>query len=99
VDDRSLIARVLAGDSGAERELSEAHVDRVFRRVYRLAGDGDRAQDYTQETFIRAFERLAEFRRLQSARLNLATFRTWNFDRVQTGEGYFLTGGLEFRNF
>ncbi len=62
MDDRSLIARVLAGDAGAERELYEAHVDRVFRLVYRLAGDGDRAQDYTQETFIRAFARLGEFR-------------------------------------
>jgi RNA polymerase sigma-70 factor (ECF subfamily) len=30
--------------------------------VYRIAGDVDRAQDYTQETFIRAFSRLAEFR-------------------------------------
>src|SRR6202022_1242571 len=39
-----------------------AHVDRVFRLVYRMAGDMDRAQDYTQETFIRAFSRLGDFR-------------------------------------
>ena len=62
VDDRTLIARVLAGDPTAERALYDAHVDRVFRLVYRLAGDRDRAQDYTQETFIRAFAKLAEFR-------------------------------------
>jgi RNA polymerase sigma-70 factor (ECF subfamily) len=62
VDDRNLIARVLAGDPSAERALYDAHVDRVYRLVYRLAGDADRAQDYTQETFIRAFDRLAEFR-------------------------------------
>ena len=62
VDDRELIGRVLAGDPGAERELYDAHVDRVFRLVYRMAGDPDRAQDYTQETFIRAFRRLADFR-------------------------------------
>jgi RNA polymerase sigma-70 factor (ECF subfamily) len=43
--------------------MYDAHVDRVFRLVYRIAGDLDRAQDYTQETFIRAFSRLAEFRR------------------------------------
>ena len=42
--------------------MYEAHVDRVFRLAYRMTGDADRAQDYTQETFIRAFERLAEFR-------------------------------------
>lgn len=62
MDDRSLIARVLAGDPTAERALYDAHVDRVFRLAYRLAGDQDRAQDYTQETFIRAFAKLGEFR-------------------------------------
>jgi RNA polymerase sigma-70 factor, ECF subfamily len=62
VQDRELIGRVLAGDPRAERALYDAHVDRVFRLVYRMAGDSDRAQDYTQETFIRAFARLGEFR-------------------------------------
>ena len=42
--------------------MYETHVDRVFRLVYRMAGDLDRAQDYTQETFIRAFDRLRDFR-------------------------------------
>jgi RNA polymerase sigma-70 factor (ECF subfamily) len=62
VEERELISRVLAGDPTAERALYDAHVDRVFRLVYRMAGDLDRAKDYTQETFIRAFSRLAEFR-------------------------------------
>jgi len=62
VHDHELIGRVLAGDPRAERALYDAHVDRVFRLVYRMAGDLDRAQDYTQETFIKAFDRLAEFR-------------------------------------
>lgn len=62
VDDRVLIARVQAGDASAARELYDAHVDRVYRLVYRLAGDSDQAQDYTQEAFIRAFDRLSDFR-------------------------------------
>jgi RNA polymerase sigma-70 factor, ECF subfamily len=62
VEERELIGRVLAGDPVAERALYDSHVDRVFRLVYRMAGDPDRAQDFTQETFIRAFSRLAEFR-------------------------------------
>src|ERR671910_3189645 len=62
VNDRELIGRVLAGDPDAERALYDAHVDRVFRLVYRMAGDLDRAQDWVQETFIRAFERLGQFR-------------------------------------
>lgn len=60
--EQELIGRVLAGDPSAERALYDAHVDRVFRLVYRMAGDSDRAQDYTQETFIRAFGRLGDFR-------------------------------------
>lgn len=62
VDDRDLIRRVLSGDARAEREMYDAHVDRVFRLVYRMVGDLHRAQDYTQEAFIRGFRRLADFR-------------------------------------
>ena len=42
--------------------MYDAHVDRVFRLAYRLAGDSDLAQDFTQETFIRAFDRLEQYR-------------------------------------
>ncbi len=62
MDEREVIARVRAGDGAAERALYEAHVDRVYRLAYRLTGDDDLARDFTQETFIRAFERLASFR-------------------------------------
>jgi RNA polymerase sigma-70 factor (ECF subfamily) len=61
-DDRQLVAEVLAGNPAAERRLYDAHVDRVYRLAYRLAGDPDLAQDFTQETFIRAFDRLGTFR-------------------------------------
>ena len=57
-----LITRARAGDGAAERELYEAHVDRVYRLAYRFAGDADLARDFTQDTFIRAFERLRDFR-------------------------------------
>lgn len=63
LSDDELIRAVLAGDGRAERRLYEAHVDRVYRLCYRFAnGDGHRAQDFTQETFVRAFDRLREFR-------------------------------------
>jgi RNA polymerase sigma-70 factor (ECF subfamily) len=62
VTDKQLVERCLAGDRAAERALYDAHVDRVFRLTYRLAGDMDLAQDFTQETFIRAFDRLGQFR-------------------------------------
>ena len=62
MDERELIARVRQGDAVAERELYEAHVDRVYRLAYRMAGDDILAQDITQDTFIRAFDRLGDFR-------------------------------------
>jgi RNA polymerase sigma-70 factor (ECF subfamily) len=62
VSEQSLIERVLAGDASAERELYDAHVDRVFRLAYRMAGEMDLAQDFVQETFIKVFSRLATFR-------------------------------------
>ena len=62
VDDRQLVAEVLAGDPAAERRLYDANVDRVYRLAYRLTGDPDLAQEFTQESFIRAFDRLETFR-------------------------------------
>ena len=62
LSERQLIERVLGGDPAAERALYDNHVDRVYRLAYRMAGDADLAQEYTQETFIRAFGRLHEFR-------------------------------------
>ena len=57
-----LIARVVAGDRLAARELYDAHVDRVFRLAFRLTGEGELARELTQETFIRAFAQLERFR-------------------------------------
>lgn len=57
-----MIEGVLAGDPAAERALYDAHVERVWRMVYRFAGDPDRAADWTQETFVRVYRKLAEFR-------------------------------------
>ena len=62
MDERELIARVRAGDGAAERALYDAHVDRVYRLTFRLAGDDDLAREFTQDTFVRAFERLGSFR-------------------------------------
>lgn len=62
VDQRELIRRVLEGDPAAERRLYDAHVDRVYRLAYRMTGDEELAREYTQDTFVRAFHRLGDFR-------------------------------------
>jgi RNA polymerase sigma-70 factor (ECF subfamily) len=57
-----LIARVVAGDRLAARELYDAQAPRVFRLAFRLTGDEDLAREMTQETFVRAFAQLDKFR-------------------------------------
>jgi RNA polymerase sigma-70 factor (ECF subfamily) len=62
VNERHLIERVKEGDAKAQRELYESHVDRVYRLAFRLAGEDELARDFTQLTFIRAFEKIGDFR-------------------------------------
>jgi RNA polymerase sigma-70 factor, ECF subfamily len=62
VTDAQLIADILRGDAIAERKLYDAHVDRIYRLAWRMSGDETLARDFTQDTFIRAFDRLADFR-------------------------------------
>ena len=57
-----LIQRLRDGDQNAARSLYDAHVERVFRICYRFAGEDHLAQDFTQETFIRAFTKIDTFR-------------------------------------
>ena len=60
--DPELIARLQTGDPAAEREFYDRHVDRVYRLIYRMSDRADLAQDWTQDTFIRAFQRIGQFR-------------------------------------
>ncbi len=57
-----LIERLRDGDHDAARTLYDAHVDRVYRICYRFAGEDHLAQDFTQETFVRAFTKIDTFR-------------------------------------
>ena len=62
VSEPELIARVLAGDRAAARALYDAHAPRVIRLAFRMTGDAELAREFTQDTFVRAFQRLADFR-------------------------------------
>jgi len=70
VNERQLIARVIAGDRSAGRTLYDTHAPRVYSLAYRLSGDPEKAREFTQDTFVRAFSRLAQFR-------GDAAFSTW----------------------
>lgn len=42
--------------------LYERHVDRVYRLAHRMTGDETLARDFTQDTFVRAFAKVGDFR-------------------------------------
>jgi RNA polymerase sigma-70 factor (ECF subfamily) len=70
VNETQLIARVIAGDRLAGRALYDMHASRVYSLAFRLSGDAEKAREFTQDTFIRAFSRLSQFR-------GDAAFSTW----------------------
>ncbi|MCE2903044.1 MAG: RNA polymerase sigma factor [Gemmatimonas sp.] len=60
--DAELLDRLRMGDPAAERQFYERHVDRVYRLILRMCGRPELAQEWTQDTFLRAFNRLDQFR-------------------------------------
>jgi RNA polymerase sigma-70 factor (ECF subfamily) len=70
LEDSELITGSLAGDRTAAHRLYERHAPRVYRLIYRLVGDEERAREYTQDAFVKAFQRLAQYR-------GQAAFSTW----------------------
>lgn len=59
--DDALIARVRAGDQEAFAALIERHKRMVYNVAYRLLGNAPDAEDAAQETFLRAYTRLATY--------------------------------------
>lgn len=68
--DFELVVRAREGDERAFRTLYDMNVDRIYRLAYRMAGEEDMAKDFTQEAFLRAYQRLDQFR-------GDAAFSTW----------------------
>jgi len=61
-DDSQLVADSLKGDTGAYGELVERHQKAIFNAALRMVRDYDEARDIVQEVFIKAYERLNEFK-------------------------------------
>jgi len=61
-EEAQLIDQTVAGDRFAARAIYDAHVMPVYRLASRMVGP-DLAEECTQDTFVRAFERLGTFRR------------------------------------
>jgi len=71
IGDSDDVHAAAAGDRLAFQRLYRQHVDRIYGAIYRLAGyDHARAEDLTQEAFVRCWQKLAGFR-------HESAFGTW----------------------
>ena len=66
----TLIRAFLAGDTSAFDKLVHRFQDRVFNLCYRMLGDYDEANDCAQETFVKVYRSVKDFR-------FEASFSTW----------------------
>ena len=65
-----VVRRAQAGDVAAFERLYRENQNRVFAVCLRLSGDGNRAEELTQDVFVRAWEKLATFK-------GESAFSTW----------------------
>jgi RNA polymerase sigma-70 factor (ECF subfamily) len=65
-----VVRRAQAGDVAAFEQLYRENADRVFAVCLRLSADRGRAEELTQDVFVRAWERLASFE-------GRSAFSTW----------------------
>ena len=69
-DGDSDVARAASGDREAFERLYREHVNRVFSLCARMVADRQRAEELTQDVFVRAWEKLHLFR-------GESSFGTW----------------------
>jgi RNA polymerase sigma-70 factor (ECF subfamily) len=58
MDEQQLIALARKGDTVAFGELVKTYRDPILRYLYRLTGDMEKASDLTQDTFLKAFQKI-----------------------------------------
>src|SRR5438874_12166423 len=61
VDDRSLLARVRAGDIEGFSEVCRSHETRLVRQAMVLCGNQSQAEELAQETFVEAWKSLRRY--------------------------------------
>lgn len=71
-DDLELVARVKEGDKKAFSELVRKHQKAILRLAVRFMKDLDAAEDVAQESFIKAYEKIATFE-------GRSSFKSWLF--------------------
>lgn len=67
-----LIEKALTGDQSAFKQLYNLHVDALYCFMAQFSKSNLQKEEWTQRTFIKAFEKLAQFK-------NNSSFKTWLF--------------------
>jgi RNA polymerase sigma-70 factor, ECF subfamily len=62
-EDFALVERVLAGERRAFEPLVRRHERRIYRVVLAVLGNAEDAEEAMQDTFVKAFRHLGQFRR------------------------------------
>jgi RNA polymerase sigma-70 factor (ECF subfamily) len=62
VDDNVLVKKVLAGNAEAYRMLVERHQARIYYLGLKFFHNPEEAEDFSQDLFLRAFEKLKSFK-------------------------------------
>jgi RNA polymerase sigma-70 factor (ECF subfamily) len=75
-DEQQLIALACKGDTAAFGELVKTYRDPILRYLFRLTGDMEKANDLTQDTFLKAFQKITGIR-------SEAAFKPWLY-RIAT---------------
>ncbi|MGB5552960.1 MAG: sigma-70 family RNA polymerase sigma factor [Thermoanaerobaculia bacterium] len=70
MSEADLVRDAQRGDTTAFEELYRQHVSKIYGLCLRMCANPAKAEDLTQEAFIRAWQKLGSFRRQSS-------FRTW----------------------
>ncbi len=61
-DEQQIIALACKGDTAAFGELVKTYRDPILRYLFRLTGDMEKANDLTQDTFLKAFQKIGGIR-------------------------------------
>lgn len=69
--DEDLVAAYISGEEGAFSKLVERHLKTVYSFVIRFVGDAQEAEDIAQETFLKAWKSLKQYK------VESSKFKTW----------------------
>jgi RNA polymerase sigma-70 factor (ECF subfamily) len=72
MSDEILVKKYLAGDEKAFKVIVSRYLKPIYSFIYRYVGDGQDAEDVTQEAFVKVWRNLKKFDQQKS-------FKTWIF--------------------